>query len=68
MILEPRTVRNFCLFVGEQTFDLRPGRRNGRHLPIVLFGGINGAGKTTLLDIPSDSNVEMTWAVAESTA
>src|SRR5712691_3468734 len=50
MILEQLTVRNFCLFRGEQVFDLTPGRRNGRHLPIVLFGGINGGGKTTLLD------------------
>src|SRR5882724_11029940 len=50
MILEQLTLRNFCLFAGEQAFDLRPGRRNERHLPIVLFGGINGGGKTTLLD------------------
>src|ERR1700676_3599593 len=50
MILEQLTLRNFCLFRGEQVFDLTPGRRNGRHLPITLFGGINGGGKTTLLD------------------
>src|SRR5438067_1900682 len=50
MILEQLTLRNFCLFAGEQMFDPRPGRRNGRHLPIVLFGGSNGGGKTTLLD------------------
>ena len=50
MILEQLTLRNYCLFRGEQVFDLRPGRRNGRHLPIILFGGINGGGKTTLLD------------------
>jgi len=50
MILEQLTLRNFCLFAREQMFDLRAGRRNGRHLPIVLFGGINGGGKTTLLD------------------
>src|SRR5260370_30692434 len=50
MILEQLTVRNFCLFAGEQAFDLRPGRRGGRHVPIVLFGVINGGGKTTLLD------------------
>lgn len=50
MILEQLTVRNFCLFRGDQVFDLTPGQRNGRHLPIILFGGINGGGKTTLLD------------------
>jgi DNA sulfur modification protein DndD len=50
MILEQLTLRNFGLFGGEQTFNLVPGRRNGKHLPIVLFGGINGGGKTTLLD------------------
>src|ERR1700730_14051244 len=50
MILELLTVKDFCLFAGEQVFTLTPGRRNGRHLPIVLFGGINGGGKTTLLD------------------
>jgi DNA sulfur modification protein DndD len=50
MILEQLTVRNFCLFAGEQVFDLTPSRRGGRHLPIILFGGMNGGGKTTLLD------------------
>jgi DNA sulfur modification protein DndD len=50
MILEQLTLRNFCLFRGEQTFNLIPGRRSGKHLPIILFGGINGGGKTTLLD------------------
>jgi DNA sulfur modification protein DndD len=50
MILEQLTLNNFCLFRGEQVFDLTPGHRNGRHLPITLFGGINGGGKTTLLD------------------
>jgi len=50
MILEQLRLRNFCLFAGEQTFDLTPRRRGERHLPIVLFGGINGGGKTTLLD------------------
>jgi DNA sulfur modification protein DndD len=50
MILEKLAVRNFCLYRGQQAFDLTPARRGGRHLPIVLFGGINGGGKTTLFD------------------
>ncbi len=50
MILERLTLWNFCLYRGEQTFDLAPQRRNGKGAPIILFGGINGGGKTTLLD------------------
>lgn len=50
MILDQLTVRNFCLYRGEQTFDLTPVTTGGTHRPIVLFGGINGGGKTTLLD------------------
>jgi DNA sulfur modification protein DndD len=50
MILEQLTVRDFCLYRGRQVFDLTPGRRGGKALPIVLFGGINGGGKTTLFD------------------
>ena len=52
MILEHVTLRDFCLFRGEQTFDLTPvpAPRNAGMRPIVLFGGVNGAGKTTLLD------------------
>ena len=52
MILEHVTLRDFCLFRGEQTFDLvpAPARRNAGAKTIVLFGGVNGAGKTTLLD------------------
>jgi DNA sulfur modification protein DndD len=50
MILEQLKLKNFCLYGGEQSFDLTPTRRRGRHAPIVLFGGINGGGKTTLLD------------------
>jgi DNA sulfur modification protein DndD len=50
MILQQLGLRNFGLFRGQQTFDLSPGRRNGRTRPIVLFGGINGGGKTTLFD------------------
>jgi DNA sulfur modification protein DndD len=52
MILEHVTLRDFCLFQGEQTFDLTPvlAPRNAGMRAIVLFGGVNGAGKTTLLD------------------
>jgi DNA sulfur modification protein DndD len=52
MILEHVTLRDFCLFRGEQTFDLTPlpAPRNSGSRAIVLFGGVNGAGKTTLLD------------------
>jgi DNA sulfur modification protein DndD len=50
MILEQLTLHDFCLYRGRQVFDLTPGRRGGKPLPIVLFGGINGGGKTTLFD------------------
>ncbi len=52
MILEHVTLRDFCLFSGEQTFDLTPlpAPRNAGSRGIILFGGVNGAGKTTLLD------------------
>lgn len=41
---------NFCLYRGEQTFNLSPDRRNGKPKPIILIGGINGGGKTSLFD------------------
>ena len=50
MILDKLTLRNFCLFRGQQVFDLSPVQRQGKRRPIVLFGGINGGGKTTLFD------------------
>jgi DNA sulfur modification protein DndD len=52
MILEHVTLRDFCLFSGEQKFDLAPlpAMRNATGRGIVLFGGVNGAGKSTLLD------------------
>jgi DNA sulfur modification protein DndD len=50
MILEQLILRNFGVFRGSQTFHLAPVQKNGRHRPIVLFGGINGGGKTTLFD------------------
>src|SRR5437773_1273329 len=50
MILDKLTLRNFCLFRGQQVFDLSPVQRQGKRRPIVLFGGVNGGGKTTLFD------------------
>ena len=50
MHLDRLTLRNFCLFRGQQTFNLAPAEKNGKRRPIVLFGGINGGGKTTLFD------------------
>lgn len=50
MILETLTLKNFGLYRGEQTLDLRPSRKNGQIQPIVLIGGINGGGKTTIFD------------------
>src|SRR5262249_60083338 len=52
MMLERVTLRDFCLYRGEQSFDLTPlpAPRNAGMRPIILFGGTNGAGKTTLLD------------------
>ncbi|MDA1054580.1 MAG: DNA sulfur modification protein DndD [Planctomycetota bacterium] len=50
MILNQITLRNFCLYCGEQVINLAPEKRAGRPAPIVLCGGINGGGKTTLLD------------------
>ncbi len=52
MILEQVTLRDFCLFAGEQSFDLTPvpALRGAGVRGIILFGGVNGAGKTTFLD------------------
>jgi DNA sulfur modification protein DndD len=50
MILERLTLHDFGLFAGRQALDLTPVQRQGRHRPIVLFGGVNGGGKTTLFD------------------
>ncbi|MCL4202930.1 MAG: DNA sulfur modification protein DndD [Pirellulaceae bacterium] len=50
MILHQLTLRDFCLYRGQQVLDLAPVLRRGRPAPIVLFGGINGGGKTTVLD------------------
>jgi DNA sulfur modification protein DndD len=50
MILQKLSLFNFCLYSGEQEFDLAPTKVYGKHRPIVLCGGINGGGKTTLLD------------------
>jgi DNA sulfur modification protein DndD len=50
MIIQRLTLINFCLYRGQQSFNLAPARRNGKGAPIVLLGGINGGGKTTVLD------------------
>lgn len=50
MQLVELSLYNFCLYSGEQVFDLSPDRRSGKPKPIVLVGGINGGGKTTLFD------------------
>lgn len=49
MKLNRLVLRNFGLFRGEQSIDLRPQRQD-QHRPIILIGGHNGAGKTTLLE------------------
>jgi len=49
MILERLTLRNFRVFEGEQSFDLKPRVKYNKRRPIILFGGLNGAGKTTIL-------------------
>jgi len=49
MRLNRLVLRNFGLFRGEQSLDLRL-RDGDEHRPIVLVGGHNGAGKTTLLE------------------
>jgi len=41
---------NFCVYRGQQNFELSPTRRNGKNRPVILVGGINGGGKTTLFD------------------
>jgi DNA sulfur modification protein DndD len=50
MIFDQLILRNFCLYHGEQTFNLAPNKRGGKSRPVILFGGLNGGGKTTLLD------------------
>lgn len=41
---------NFCIYRGEQSFNLCPERKNGKTRPVILVGGINGGGKTTFFD------------------
>ena len=50
MRLNQLTLENYCVYRGQQTIDLRPEMKFGKHRPIVLFGGMNGGGKTTILD------------------
>lgn len=52
MLLKTVSFRDYCLYAGEQTFNLAPKTNgiNQAKKPVVLFGGKNGAGKTTLLD------------------
>lgn len=53
MLLKSVSFRDYCLYAGEQTFDLTPRSAEVEAMskkPVVLFGGKNGAGKTTLLD------------------
>ncbi|HBN8433579.1 TPA: DNA sulfur modification protein DndD [Pseudomonas aeruginosa] len=50
MIIDALSVLDFRLFSGAHKFDLTPKIKNGRHAPIVLFGGLNGGGKTTILN------------------
>ncbi len=50
MIFHRVTLEDFGLYGGIQTIDLSPRRRNGRLLPVILFGGKNGAGKSTLFE------------------
>lgn len=50
MILQELTLFNFCLYAGEQVFNLAPTKIHGKHRPVILCGGINGGGKTTLLN------------------
>ncbi|MFQ5741110.1 MAG: DNA sulfur modification protein DndD [Acidobacteriota bacterium] len=49
MMINRLVLRNFGLFRGEQSLDLKV-REGERHRPIVLVGGHNGSGKTTLLE------------------
>ncbi|MCW8828099.1 MAG: DNA sulfur modification protein DndD [Gammaproteobacteria bacterium] len=47
MLFEELVIRNFGIYKGSHTVDLRPKDINK---PIILFGALNGSGKTTLLD------------------
>ncbi len=50
MILRRLVLEDFGLYGGVQVIDLVPRKKNGRVLPVVLFGGKNGAGKSTLFE------------------
>lgn len=47
MIIERLKLKNFGVFRGEHSVDLKP---SGASKPIILVGALNGAGKTTLIE------------------
>jgi DNA sulfur modification protein DndD len=49
MIFTQLTIKNFGVYAGQHTIDLRPKSNDSIH-PIILLGGMNGGGKTTLMD------------------
>jgi len=50
MIFTKIQIKNFGIFRGKHTFNLRPDKSSSSQKPIILFGGKNGSGKTTLFE------------------
>ena len=50
MIFTKIEIKNFGIFRGKHTFNLRPDQSRSYPKPIILFGGKNGSGKTTLFE------------------